>query len=253
MFRKFTDMDEADEPLPMKLPKQLPRPLPAFFDEEEEEEEEEEVEVEEDDEDEWEETDEEDFDEEEEDEEINAILNRRSTIRPRLLFPSKEVAEESSSEDEEAETDIEEEEAHAEEIPAVAVVVKKKTIDRSAISRLTPDSDDDDFQSDRSGRRRVTFKDDVDDLFGPGTIPKTARKKSIFDGKKAFTFEKKTSIFDDDNKKDCVFDEELGASVEGVGALKEKRKRARGGSFDAPGLHTPRKEKKSRGAIGGLV
>lgn len=237
MFRKFADMDEADDPLPKNLPKQLPKPLPAFFSLEEEE-----VEEDEGDEGDWEEfeSDEEEFDEEE-DEEINALLNNRSTIRPRLLFPSKEVEEKESSEtEEEAETDVEEE-ALAEEI----TVVSTKKIDRSAISRLTPDSDDD-FQSDRSGRR-VKFQD-VDDIFGPGTIPKTPRKKSIFDVKKSIFDVEESSIFDVGES--SIFDEELPAkSTEEAGIPKERRKRARGGSFDAPGLYTPRKEKKTRGTM----
>lgn len=226
MFRKFADMDEADDPLPKNLPKQLPKPLPAFFSLEEDD----------DDDEDWEEIeegDEEDFDEEE-DEEINAILNNRSAIRPRLLFPSKEV--------EEVETDIEEE--LAEEIAVVST--KKKSIDRSAISRLTPDSDDD-FQSDRSGRR-VKFQDD-DDIFGPGTIPKTAgKKKSIFDVKKSIFDVEDSSV--SDVGKSSIFDEELRSkSAEEGGVPKQRRKRARGGSFDAPGLYTPRKEKKTRGTM----
>lgn len=217
-------MDEADDPLPKNLPKQNEKPLPAFFSLEEDDGDDEDWE-------EIEEGDEEDFDEEE-DEEINAILNSRSTIRPRLLFPSKEV--------EEVETDIEE--ALAEEI---TVVSTKKSIDRSAISRLTPDSDDD-FQSDRSGRR-VKFQDD-DDIFGPGTIPKTARKKSIFDVKKSISDGEGSSIFD--VGKSSIFDEESRSKSAEEGSVpKQRRKRARGGSFDAPGLYTPRKEKKTRGTM----
>lgn len=232
MFRKFADMDEADDPLPKKLPKQVPKPLPAFFSLEEDEEDE-------GGEEEFDESEEEDFDDEE-DEEINAILNSRSTIRPRLLFPTKEADEDVFSEDEkeEVETDIEQ------EAPAEITVVSTKKIDRSAISRLTPDSDDD-FQSDRSGRR-VKFQDD-DDIFGPGTIPKTVRKKPMFDTKKCIFDEGESSIFD--VGKSSIFDEELGKSTEEGGIPKEKRKRARGGSFDTPGLHTPRKEKKTRGAM----
>lgn len=233
MFRKFADMDEVDDPLPKKLPKQIPKPLPAFFSLEEEEEEEEEFEEGEEE--------EEDFDDEE-DEEINAILNNRSIIRPRLLFPTKEVDEdvfsEAEDEEEEVETDIEE------EAQVEITVVSTKKVDRSAISRLTPDSDDD-FQSDRSGRH-VKFQDD-DDIFGPGTIPKTPRKKPKFDAKKCIFDEGESSVFD--VGKSSIFDEELGKSTEEGGIPKEKRKRARGGSFDGPGLHTPRKEKKTRGAV----
>lgn len=225
MFRKFADMDEADDPLPKNLPKQSAKPLPAFFSLEEDDGDDEDWE-------EIEEGDEEEFDEEE-DEEINAILNSRSTIRPRLLFPSKEV--------EEAETDIEEE-ALAEEIST------KESIDRSAISRLTPDSDDD-FQSDRSSRR-VKFQDDDDGdaIFGPGTIPKTARKKSIFDVKKSI-FSGESSLGFDVGKSSIFDEESRSKSAEEGGVPKQRRKRARGGSFDAPGSYTPRKEKKTRGAM----
>lgn len=289
MFRKFSEMDEIDDPLPKKLVERYPKALPAFFDDEEEgEEEEEEVEEEvgaedsaklelsnsEDEEEEEEESttlelfnpekeeesaklelfnpeeDEEEFDEEE-DEEIMRILNKRSSIRPRLLFPSKEAEEDSPSE-EEAETDIEE--------AAEAIIVKKK-VERSAISRLTPDSDEE-FQPQRTGRR-VKFDID-DDLFGPGTIPKSTRKAGIFSGKRSSIFDekkpsKRASIFDEkSSEKTSIFDEEtseretstfddepLEKLAEGAG--KEKRKRARGGSLDAPGAFTPRKEKKTRG------
>lgn len=242
MFRKFADMNETDDPLPKKLPKPLAKPLPAFFSLEEDEEDDAEDEGGE--EEEFEQSEEEDFDDEE-DEEINAILNNRSTIRPRLLFPTKEAEEdvfseieEEEEEEEEAETDLEE------EAQAEITIVSTKKMDRSMISRLTPDSDDD-FQSDKSGRR-VKFKDN-DDIFGPGTIPKTPRKKSIFDAKKSIFDEGEASIFD--VGKSSIFDEELGKSTKEEGAPKQKRKRARGGSFDAPGLHTPRKEKKTRGAV----
>lgn len=243
MFRKFADMDEADDPLPKKLPKPLAKPLPAFFSLEEDEDDAEDERGEE--EDEFEESEEEDFDEEE-DEEINAILNNRSTIRPRLLFP-KEAEEDVFSETEEEEEDEVEEEAETdleEEAQAEITIVSTKKMDRSTISRLTPDSDDD-FQSDKSGRR-VKFKDDGD-IFGPGTIPKTPRKKSIFDVKKSIFDEGESSIFN--VGKSSIFDEELGKSAKEEGVPKQKRKRARGGSFDAPGLHTPRKEKKTRGAV----
>ncbi|KAI5838665.1 hypothetical protein DFP73DRAFT_563864 [Morchella snyderi] len=267
MFRKFTEMDDPDEPLPKAASpilensageedegEQEEGDVEALEEEaskEEEEKEGEEVkakvklnlelvgqsggdkaegdELEEEEEDleefELEEEEEEEEFEEEEDEEINAILRKRSSIRPRLLFPSKNVEESENEEEveEEAETDVEDVFA-----AITAEIIEKKGKDifsRSTISRLTPESDDD-FSSDskQSGAKLD------DNVFGSyGDIPKSTRKKS--------------SLFDEPIKrpgKGLFEDLSEGAAV--------GEKRSRNDAF-AGTLSPPRTSKKSKGPI----
>jgi hypothetical protein len=283
MFRKFTDMDDPDEPLPKAASPTLENSVGEEEEEEEQEEEDEEAVVEEasekeeekegeevkakvklnlelvgqpggdkaegdeleeekEEEEEEEEEDLEEFEleeeeeedefEEEEDEEINAILRKRSSIRPRLLFPSKDVEESEDDEEEEDEEEEEEAETDVEDVFAAItaeIIEKKKGKDdifsRSTISRLTPESDDD-FSS---GSKKSGAKLD-DNVFGShGDIPKSTRKRS--------------SLFDKPIKrpgKGLFEDLSEGAAV--------GEKRSRNDAF-AGTLSPPRTSKKSKGPI----
>lgn len=201
MFRKFADMHEVDEP------------LPALESGEEEAEEDDEVEEEED-----------------EDEEISRVLSKRSSIRPRLLFPSKVVElEEPSGEEEEAETDIEDEPSQAisEEISRAGPKKSGNKIGRKLLSRLTPESDDDP-QPDMPGSKSSRVRFAEDDILAAGSIARSPRRKP--------------SMPDDT---------ELGKPIKGLFAKdiedgrSIKTKRRRSVAFEGS-LSPPRKGKKSK-------